>query len=102
MSMIFLLIYLVLFIFISIIIVTSGKTAEEVREYSAVFWERCNEFQDIDRIMGQIERGESKIQRRASIKRALDAKVIILVYSVDFFFFLHDKNYIIVILFFFT
>lgn len=53
-----------------------GKTAEEVREYSAVFWERCNEFQDIDRIMGQIERGESKIQRRASIKRALDAKVI--------------------------
>jgi len=25
--------------------------------------------------MGQIERGESKIQRRASIKRALDAKV---------------------------
>lgn len=58
----------------------SGKTAEEVREYSAVFWERCNEFQDIDRIMGQIERGESKIQRRASIKRALDAKVIILIY----------------------
>lgn len=54
----------------------SGKTAEEVREYSAVFWERCNEFQDIDRIMGQIERGESKIQRRASIKKALDAKVI--------------------------
>ncbi|XP_025201140.1 chromatin-remodeling complex ATPase chain Iswi [Melanaphis sacchari] len=52
-----------------------GKTAEEVREYSAVFWERCNEFQDIDRIMGQIERGESKIQRRASIKRALDAKM---------------------------
>lgn len=26
--------------------------------------------------MGQIERGESKIQRRASIKRALDAKVM--------------------------
>ncbi|XP_050533730.1 chromatin-remodeling complex ATPase chain Iswi-like [Daktulosphaira vitifoliae] len=52
-----------------------GKTAEEVREYSAVFWERCHEFQDIDRIMGQIERGESKIQRRASIKRALDAKM---------------------------
>lgn len=41
-----------------------------------MFWERCNEFQDIDRIMGQIERGESKIQRRAGIKRALDAKVI--------------------------
>jgi len=60
-----------------------GKTAEEVREYSAVFWERCNEFQDIDRIMGQIERGESKIQRRASIKRALDAKVIYFIFILD-------------------
>ncbi len=44
-------------------------------EYSAVFWERCHELQDIDRIMAQIERGEAKIQRRASIKKALDAKV---------------------------
>nr|CAI5828700.1 unnamed protein product [Callosobruchus analis] len=52
-----------------------GKTPEEVMEYSAVFWERCHELQDIDRIMAQIERGEAKIQRRASIKRALDAKM---------------------------
>lgn len=52
-----------------------GKTPEEVMEYSAVFWERCHELQDIDRIMAQIERGETKIQRRASIKRALDAKM---------------------------
>ena len=47
----------------------------KVMEYSAVFWERCHELQDIDRIMGQIERGEAKIQRRASIKKALDAKM---------------------------
>ena len=52
-----------------------GKTPDEVMEYSAVFWERCHELQDIDRIMAQIERGEAKIQRRASIKKALDAKV---------------------------
>jgi SWI/SNF-related matrix-associated actin-dependent regulator of chromatin subfamily A member 5 len=52
-----------------------GKTADEVVEYSSVFWERCHELQDIDRIMAQIERGETKIQRRASIKKALDAKV---------------------------
>lgn len=44
-------------------------------EYSAVFWERCHELQDVERIMAQIERGEAKIQRRASIKRALDAKM---------------------------
>lgn len=52
-----------------------GKTPEEVMEYSAVFWERCNELQDIERIMAQIEKGEAKIQRRVSIKRALDAKM---------------------------
>ena len=44
-------------------------------EYARVFWERCNELQDIEKIMAQIERGEAKIQRRISIKRALDCKV---------------------------
>ncbi|KAK7788863.1 hypothetical protein R5R35_007891 [Gryllus longicercus] len=52
-----------------------GKTPDEVMEYSTVFWERCHELQDIDRIMAQIDRGEAKIQRRASIKKALDAKM---------------------------
>lgn len=52
-----------------------GKTAEEVMEYSSIFWDRCNELQDIERIMAQIERGEAKIQRRIGIKKALDAKV---------------------------
>lgn len=41
----------------------------------AVFWERCNELQDMERIMAQIERGEARIQRRISIKKALDLKV---------------------------
>jgi len=40
-----------------------------------VFWERCNELTDIEKIMAQIERGEAKIQRRISIKRAMEAKV---------------------------
>lgn len=59
-----------------------GKTPEEVREYSAVFWERCQELQDIDRILAQIDRGEAKIQRRIDIKRALDAKVCITLITV--------------------
>ena len=42
----------------------------------AVFWERCNELQDIEKIMAQIERGEARIQRRISIKKALDSKVV--------------------------
>ena len=52
-----------------------GKTPEEVIEYSKVFWDRCQELQDIDRIMSQIEKGESKIQRRGLIKKALGAKI---------------------------
>uniref|UniRef100_A0A4W4ESC6 SWI/SNF related, matrix associated, actin dependent regulator of chromatin, subfamily a, member 1 n=1 Tax=Electrophorus electricus TaxID=8005 RepID=A0A4W4ESC6_ELEEL len=52
-----------------------GKTPEEVMEYSAVFWERCNELQDVERIMAQVERGEARIQRRISIKKALDVKI---------------------------
>jgi SWI/SNF-related matrix-associated actin-dependent regulator of chromatin subfamily A member 5 len=47
----------------------------QVIEYSKVFWERYNELQDIDRILAQIEKGESKIQRRISIKKALDSKM---------------------------
>lgn len=44
--------------------------------FTAVFWERCNELQDIEKIMAQIERGEARIQRRISIKKALDTKVL--------------------------
>jgi SWI/SNF-related matrix-associated actin-dependent regulator of chromatin subfamily A member 5 len=52
-----------------------GKTPEEVIEYANVFWERCHELTDCDRIMAQIEKGEQRIQRRQDIKRALDAKM---------------------------
>merc|ERR1711997_316086 len=52
-----------------------GKTAEEVKDYAKVFWERCNELQDCDKIMASIEKGEARIQRRALIKKALDAKI---------------------------
>ena len=46
-----------------------GKTKEEVTEYSKVFWERCQELQDIDRIMAQIEKGKfwGKENRRSCI-----------------------------------
>jgi len=52
-----------------------GKTPDEVIQYSVVFWQRCKELQDIDRIMSQIERGEAKIQRKVLIKRVLDTKM---------------------------
>jgi len=52
-----------------------GKDADEVIEYSKVFWERYSELQDSERIMAQIEKGEARIQRRSLIKKALDAKI---------------------------
>lgn len=52
-----------------------GKTPKEVCEYAKTFWERYQELQDADRIMAQIEKGENKIQRRISIKNALDVKI---------------------------
>ena len=47
----------------------------KVQEYMAVFWDRCHELTDIEKTMAQIERGEAKIQRKISIKKALDSKV---------------------------
>lgn len=44
-------------------------------EYSVIFWERCHELHNVERIMAKIKRGENKIQRKASIKKALDVKV---------------------------
>lgn len=44
-------------------------------EYSAVFWDRCHELQEIDRIMVQIATGEAIIERQILMKKALDAKV---------------------------
>merc|ERR1711992_200347 len=52
-----------------------GKVPSEVIQYSKAFWERCGELQDSERIMAQIEKGEARIQRRALIKKALDAKI---------------------------
>merc|ERR1719452_221094 len=52
-----------------------GKTEDEVVEYSKVFWERINELQDSEKIVAQIEKGESRIQRRSLVKKALDSKI---------------------------
>ena len=63
-----------------------GKTPEEVVEYSVVFWERCRELQDIERIINQIEKGEAKILRKVAVRKALDAKVKLLFIFVRFDF----------------
>ena len=53
-----------------------GKTLEEVKEYNAVFWQRYTEIADYKRILGNIERGEAKLQRQnemlKNVKRKLE------------------------------
>lgn len=52
-----------------------GKTPEQVVAYHEIFWRRCKDLQDYDRVIAQIERGEAKRQRKHTIRRVLDAKV---------------------------
>ncbi|KAK6057202.1 slide [Cooperia oncophora] len=51
------------------------KSRDEVEYYAKIFWERFEELQDHEKILAQIEKGEARIQRRQSVKRALDAKI---------------------------
>lgn len=67
-----------------------GKTPEQVLAYHNVFWKRCKDLQDYDRVIAQIERGEAKHQRKHNIKRDLDAKVKhVFVSLILFFYFLY-------------
>ncbi|KAL7674536.1 hypothetical protein ACOME3_000813 [Neoechinorhynchus agilis] len=52
-----------------------GKTADEVKQYAQVFWERHEELQDSTKIILQIQKGENKIKRKKFIKRMLDHKM---------------------------
>ncbi|CAD6185953.1 unnamed protein product [Caenorhabditis auriculariae] len=51
------------------------KPLAEVQAYAKVFWQRFDELQDGEKILAQIEKGEARIQRRQSVKKALDAKI---------------------------
>ncbi|KAK9820501.1 hypothetical protein WJX72_011031 [[Myrmecia] bisecta] len=52
-----------------------GKSEEEVRVYSKVFWARHTELADSERIVKNIERGEARIQRQEDIMNAIAAKL---------------------------
>lgn len=51
------------------------KTAEEVKEYSDVFWERGHEIADYPRHLANIERGELQIYHKKNRKLYLERKV---------------------------
>ncbi|CAI7837625.1 unnamed protein product, partial [Closterium sp. NIES-54] len=52
-----------------------GKTEADVREYAAVFWERCTELNDWDKILRNIEKGEARIVRREEIMQSVRRKM---------------------------
>lgn len=52
-----------------------GKTEEEIKEYSEVFWQRYTEINDYDKYIRNIERGEAKIQRHNDIMDAVGKKL---------------------------
>eukprot|EP00798_Chlamydomonas_sp_ICE-L_P028324 gene28324-31441_t len=52
-----------------------GKTEEDVRSYSKVFWQRYKELNDWEKVYKNIERGEQKIQRQQDIMNAIASKL---------------------------
>lgn len=52
-----------------------GKTLEQVKAYSKVFWKRFNELTDADKLLSTIERGEAKITRAEGVNNLLRARV---------------------------
>ncbi|KAF9108910.1 hypothetical protein BGX27_008183 [Mortierella sp. AM989] len=52
-----------------------GKTLQDVKAYSKVFWKRYSEIADHERIIAAIEKGESKIQRQSDIQDQLSAVI---------------------------
>lgn len=52
-----------------------GKTLDEVKKYSKVFWSRYKEIADYERHIAKIEKGESELEKQADIQGQLTEKV---------------------------
>ncbi|KAG0181723.1 hypothetical protein DFQ29_007389, partial [Apophysomyces sp. BC1021] len=52
-----------------------GKTLDEVKKYSKVFWSRYKEISDYERQIAKIEKGESEIEKQLEIQEQLTTKV---------------------------
>lgn len=52
-----------------------GKTLDQVEAYSRAFWRRYRHLEDYDRVISNIERGESKLVRSIAIQRILSFKI---------------------------
>jgi len=52
-----------------------GKTPEEIKEYSKVFWSNYKQLANHENIISQIQKGESKIQKRKECMDAVARKI---------------------------
>ncbi|KAI8992400.1 SNF2 family N-terminal domain-containing protein [Pilobolus umbonatus] len=52
-----------------------GKTLDEVKKYSKVFWSRYKEISDYEKHISKIEKGESELEKQADIQGQLTEKV---------------------------
>ncbi|GAM19037.1 hypothetical protein SAMD00019534_022120 [Acytostelium subglobosum LB1] len=51
------------------------KTLAEVREYSTVFWKRCKELADYDKILARVTKGEERLAKHQDTIDSLNRKV---------------------------
>ncbi|ORX79706.1 hypothetical protein K493DRAFT_243417, partial [Basidiobolus meristosporus CBS 931.73] len=52
-----------------------GKSLEEVEAYAKVFWERCQELAEHEKIIANIEKGEARLKRQDEIQDQLTSKI---------------------------
>ena len=52
-----------------------GKTLDDVKKYTKVFWQRYKEIADYERHIAKIEKGESELEKQADIQGQLTEKV---------------------------
>ncbi|KAI8145196.1 SNF2 family N-terminal domain-containing protein [Fennellomyces sp. T-0311] len=52
-----------------------GKTLDDIKKYSKVFWSRYKEIADYERQIAKIEKGESELEKMADIQEQLTEKV---------------------------
>ncbi|KAF7726733.1 hypothetical protein EC973_008507 [Apophysomyces ossiformis] len=52
-----------------------GKSLEDVKKYSKVFWSRYKEISDYERQIAKIEKGENEIEKQLEIQEQLTQKV---------------------------
>ena len=52
-----------------------NKTVDEVKDYSEVFWKNYKIISDYEKILANIERGESKLKKIQEVEDALRTKI---------------------------